>query len=801
MKILSLFWQHGMQARLMLAVMVLSLVQVDVCYASEWDELDSQAQSRSNANVKWAADKVYDFFVPTGRGDNSSNNVRQSVSDEADQQPSWIKQEFNALLFPQAQGFNEQDEQGQADRLIEAAGLNPNDFVELGNGIAVGQWIPTKVVGNVYKDFKSSIQSYQQTKREQEIQRKQIKDFYQKYNEKSYTVLRNDLEALRESVSYSQNERIINTLKQVINNAQIVVQDLEKEVSKQFAEEFFNLVRPSQQGSLMESVNMVKEALQDRELSQDKRQALMVVQKRLMNIYSEVERYKRAAEGDLEEALAQAQRSGVNKPSLFGSKSTAGSDKEEIIAVLQQEAGKFNQKELGAVNLEREVNRIVKEQIDAFGQENLEEALVAIEEHLNNLEMQMRAAKGAHQKQIREQVKYHQHARAKVKELHGKSEQEMRMIDQKIASLLAEYNDDKSIALDEMRKKISKSRNKKFDEKVIKELDKQIQEDQKNQHEDQRKNDAAHQLAEDLVVKAEYPALAMNVLAKELTKAQAHLMNARKLRGAAQEVKKATNDIEQLEYVKLILPAKVEYVQERVADFWQNNAEKDMKAELVRLNKTTMIKDQGSEVARVNKKIEKMVDSLMHDFTSWDKAQKSSDNNVWFDSSSQVQQFDGHRFYQAVKKELTQNVKEFRAELKKESANDPFKKLQGQLNSGNVAGIPAALEELITATCRRMGIDVNNLTDETRVQIAANVEDTSERLLQVIQSPNLSPAQKELQKQIIVKGMVKENGLLLASYATGASQAALLTGDPATVAVDMMLNSLVRKLMPEGYEQ
>lgn len=772
MKILSLFWQQGMQARLMLAVMVLSLVQVDVCYTSyDWEGLDPQAQARSNQNVKWAADKVYDFA-----------------------------QAFNDLLFPGAAGFVDSDEQGQADRLIDAVGLNPNDFVELGNGIAVGQWIPTKAVGNVYKDFKSSIQSYQQTKREQEIQRKQIKDFYQKYNEKSYTVLRNDLEALKESVSYSQNERIINTLKQVINNAQIVVQELEKDVAKGLAEEFFNLVRPSQQGSLSESVNMVKAALQDPELSQDKRQALMVVQKRLMNIYSEVERYKRAAEGDLEEALTQAQRSGVNKPSLFGSKSSVGNDKEDVIAVLQQEAGKFNKEERGTADLEREVNKIVKEQIDVFGQENLEEALVAIEEHLNNLEMQMRAAKGAHQKQIREQVKYHQHARAKVKELHGKSEQEMRMIDQKIASLLAEYNDDKSIALDEMRKKLSKSRNKKFDEKVIKELQKQIDEDQKNQHEEQAKNDTAHKLAEELVIKAEYPALAMNVLAKEITKAQAHLINARKLRGGASEVKKAEKAIEDLQYVKLILPAKIEYVQERVADFWQNNAEKDMKAELVRLNKTTTIKDQGSEVARVNKKIEKMVGSLMNDFKSyWDKAQKSSDNNVWFDSSSQVQQFDEHRFYQAVKKELTQNVKEFRAELKKESANDPFKKLQGQLNSGNVAGIPAALEELITATCRRMGIDVNNLTDETRVQIAANVEDTSERLLQVIQSPNLSPAQKELQKQIIVKGMVKENGLLLASYVTGASQAALLTGDPATVAVDMMLNSLVRKLMPEGY--
>ena len=55
---------------------------------------------------------------------------------------------------------------------------------------------------------------------------------------------------------------------------------------------------------------------------------------------------------------------------------------------------------------------------------------------------------------------------------------------------------------------------------------------------------------------------------------------------------------------------------------------------------------------------------------------------------------------------------------------------------------------------------------------------------------------KQQKKQEVVQAMLKDVSFLLGSYMTGASQAALATGNVQTIATDIALNKLIGTLVP-----
>lgn len=131
--------------------------------------------------------------------------------------------------------------------------------------------------------------------------------------------------------------------------------------------------------------------------------------------------------------------------------------------------------------------------------------------------------------------------------------------------------------------------------------------------------------------------------------------------------------------------------------------------------------------------------------------------------------------------------------------NDPVNIALAQLNSAKPADVPKALEAVVAGLLLKSGITMDKLSDKTRQDLANILRSTSDQLIDIINNSRIPENVKQEKKQAIIKEMLKNSSFLLGSYVTGASQAALATGNVQTIATDIALNKLINVLVPTDY--
>lgn len=412
------------------------------------------------------------------------------------------------------------------------------------------------------------------------------------------------------------------------------------------------------------------------------------------------------------------------------------------------------------------IHEIVNKAIEAAAQDPVL-ALEKIKAELKKEESALIKLKGALSKKPQEiqakQLLVSRMQRA-IDELQNKiaeHQDEEQQVEQAIQALLKKNDDDAEAALKEIGSK--KGAMSDFDKKVQKQLIKQ----KTRTAQDEAVYAVQSKQAEDMIVAAKYSTNAMSEAEDRLTELQESLVDAQARRNAI-EVNRIKKEIEEFQKVMALIPSKVKLVMKKLDEFFNDKKTQD---ELV------------AGLKRHNNKINPVALELFGQYKTF--AKTKSKVRVAFNSV---------KLDEAIEKQIKQQVTQFVEDQKEAKKSDPVEKALANLKAGDVS--VSNLDTVIEGQLAQMGIKVEALNNETREQLAAIVSDTAVRLTDVMNSSRLQPAQKQMQKQIIMKGMLKETAYLLAAYRTGASQAALATGNLSTIATDIALQKFINYLTP-----
>lgn len=212
-------------------------------------------------------------------------------------------------------------------------------------------------------------------------------------------------------------------------------------------------------------------------------------------------------------------------------------------------------------------------------------------------------------------------------------------------------------------------------------------------------------------------------------------------------------------------------------------------------------KEEEEKESRQERKVDQMVDVLLVKYDSnLAKAIAEALTKIGSNKKESAQ-IKIEALYTKIKggKKLSEDervVLQLDKKIKEAKKTDPFNIAVDQLSRAKVVDVPLALEAVVAAMLGKAGLSIDKLDDTSRQSLADMLKETSGKLIQIMQNPSLPESRKQQEKQIVVKTMLNRVSILMASGISGASEAALKTGNASTIITDIALNQLINKIAP-----
>lgn len=682
---------------------------------------------------------------------------------------SWAK--ADNYMIKSSSKYSNSDESGDELRLLEYLGEDPIEYREILGANRIGQLNSlARTVDALYNRKWSWADLLGKTKSQITTEKKNraenaVKQYKEKFRDKAFTVLNNDMQAFKEMIDNSRNPKFQDQLKFLLESANLA----KAELLKKQIDEVYKDFKLSLTGESIENALGRAEAVLRSAKDNDSAQLYSEIVNKLKEIKQEVAILKRNKDS-ITDALIAANN-------IASSKNSSPVQVElytEVIKALEKE----EKAELTASETIIKINKRVDSFIDNYGDspsnalEAAKSKLVDLKNELKQLSNQRISSDHSTYKDKKAEIEIEEAVIEILKDKVKIAKDEDIVVQKRIEDLITKNHGDVEKALKSIQDRLKLSRVKNpIDVKIEKYLEDLLEDEKKLQE----KLDAQDATTKG-IVKAKFDAVKDNPVAiiktiqMELDLAYVQLAalkemrspNKRDIKEVEDQINQDKASIEQLKKeVKLFEPK----VTKRLNDVVKQNKNDDKKA------------------------LESLLPASTGSTTIWNWLTGSKGASI--DKSLE-------KITNPVDREVAVRLA---ARLKEAQDNDPVNIALARLNSASVLDIPSATEGVIAARLGQLGISMDNLDVKTRAQLAGHVSNTSRRLIVIMNSP-LTTEQKQSEKRTAMQLMITEIGYLLAAHVSGVDADALATGDLATIATSKLINTIVgptSSLVPMNY--